>query len=213
MARKIRVNITAQQVQEDLEKYRQRALDLGATDSKIITTDAVVIDERVLAKCVYPKCSRYGTNANCPPYAMPVGQVRKIVEGFRYAIFIKLEIPSTDIAGTEARDKRLTAPARNKVQEIVAKIEAEAYFDGYYLALGFACGSCKTVFCPDQDCSALIPGQSCRAPLKARSSMEAVGMDAFLMAARVGWDVYPIGASLSPSEVSHGVRLGLVLIH
>jgi predicted metal-binding protein len=204
MVRKIEVHITGQQLEEDLEKYGQRALELGAHDAKIITTDMVVIDERVLAKCVYPKCDRYGTNANCPPYAMPPEQVRKIVRNFHHAVFLKLEVPSTDIAGIEAKDKNLTVPARNKMQEIVAKIEAEAFFDGYHLALGFACGSCKSVFCPDKRCSALIPGRSCRFPLKARASMEAVGMDAFLMAARVGWEVYPIGVSLSPSEVPYG---------
>src|SRR3990170_2243324 len=104
MVRKIEVSITHQQLQEDLEKYRQKAMDIGAHDAKIITTDMVVIDERVLAKCVYPKCSRYGSNANCPPYAMPLEQVRKIVKNFHYAIFIKLEVPSTDIAGPEVVD-------------------------------------------------------------------------------------------------------------
>ncbi len=213
MVRKIEVNITDQQLEEDLEKYRQRALELGAHDVKIITTDMVLIDERVLAKCVYPKCHRYGTNANCPPYAMPPEQVRRIVGNFHHAVFLKLEVPSADMAGTEARDKDLTVPARYKMQEIVAKIEAEAFFDGYHLALGFACGCCKSAFCPDKMCSALIPGKSCRFPLKARASMEAVGMDAFLMAAKVGWEVYPIGASVLPSEVPYGVRLGLVLIY
>jgi hypothetical protein len=33
------------------------------------------------------------------------------------------------------------------------------------------------------------------------------------MAAKVGWDVYPIGGSISPSEVPHGTKLGLVLIY
>ncbi len=66
MARKIMEKIPEGQLQNDLEKYRERALELGATDAKVIPTDAVVIDERVLAKCTYPKCPGYGTNANCP---------------------------------------------------------------------------------------------------------------------------------------------------
>ncbi len=43
--------------------------------------------------------------------------------------------------------------------------------------------------------------------------MEAVGMDAFMMATKVGWDVYPIGVSISPTEIPHGTMLGLVLIY
>ena len=213
MVRKIVERVPEEMLQQDLEKYRQRAVELGATDAKIITTDMVVIDERVLAKCIYPKCPSYGTSVNCPPYAMSVDLARKVVNNFQHAIFAKLEVPSEEIAGPEARDRNLQVPWRRKIAEIVSKIEAEAFFDGYHLALAFAGGPCKGIFCPDTECSALIPGQPCRYPLRARSAMEAVGMDAFTMAVKVGWDIYPIGASLLPSEVPYGTRLGLVLIY
>ena len=213
MVRKILKTIPDEQVQKDLEKYRQRALELGATDAKVIATDMVVIDERVRAKCIYPKCHHYGTNANCPPHAIDLEQTRKIVKNFRHAIFTKLEVPSEELAGTEARDKGLMIPGNRKLHEIVSKIESEAFFDGYHLALAFASGPCRDVFCPDIECSALVPGQPCRHSLKARSPMEGVGMDAYTMAATVGWDIYPIGESLSPSEVPFGAILGLVLIH
>jgi predicted metal-binding protein len=212
MVRKIVERVPDEQLQKDLEKYRQRALKLGATDAKIITTDNVVIDERVLAKCTYPKCPGYGTNLNCPPYAMDLDLVRKVVNNFRYAIFAKVDVPSEEIAGPEARDKTLYATWRRKINEIISKIEAEAFSDGYYLALAFGSGPCKSIFCPDNDCSALVPGQPCRHPLKARSSMEGVGMDVFAMATKVGWDIYPIGEATLPSEVPCGLRLALVFI-
>lgn len=213
MVRKILERVPDNMLQQDLEKYRQRALELGVTDAKIISTDMILIDDRVRAKCIYPKCPRYGTNANCPPYAMELELVRKTVNSFQYAIFMKTEIPSKLVAGPEARDKVLFAPSARKNHEIVSKIEAEAFFDGYHLALGFAGGSCKRLFCPDTECTALLPGQPCRYPLKARASMEGVGMNAFTMAAKVGWDIYPIGASISPEEVPHALRLGIVLIY
>ena len=213
MVRKIVEKIPNEVLLQDLEKYRQRALELGATDAKIITTDMILIDERVRAKCIYPKCSRYGTNVNCPPYAMELDQVRKVVNNYRYAIFVKLDVPSEEEAGVEARERRLFVRGIAKLHEIVSKIEAEAFYDGYHLALGFASGSCKSAFCPDTDCSALVPGQPCRHPLRARASVEGVGMDAFTMAAKVGWDMYPIGASISPEDVPQGTKLGLVLIY
>jgi len=43
--------------------------------------------------------------------------------------------------------------------------------------------------------------------------MEAVGMDAFTMATKFGWEIYPIGRSTSPEEVPYGLMLGLVLIY
>jgi len=213
MARKILEKVHDELLQQDLERYRQKALDLGATDAKIITTDKVLIDERVLAKCTYPKCSGYGTNANCPPYAMSLDQVRKVINKFRYSIFIKLEVPPEHTAGREAIEKNLINPYRRKLSEIVAKIEAQAFYDGYHLALGFASGSCKNLFCPDIDCRAIVPGQGCPHRLKARSPMEAVGMDVYTMAAKVCWDIYPIGDATLPSAVPYGLRLGIVFIY
>ncbi len=212
MVRKIVERVPDKQLQEDLEKYRQRALELGATDAKIITTDNVVIDERVLAKCTYPKCPGYGTNLNCPPYAMDLDLGRKVENNFRYEVFAKVDVPSEEIAGPEARDKNLVAPWRIKMNEIISKIEAEAFYDGYHLALAFGSGSCKSILCPKVECSALVPGQPCRYPLKARSPMEGVGMDVYTMATKVGWNIYPMGEATLPSEVPYGLRLALVLI-
>jgi hypothetical protein len=42
--------------------------------------------------------------------------------------------------------------------------------------------------------------------------MEAVGIDVMGLAAKVGVDVYPIGASVSSSDVPHGMRFGIVFI-
>ena len=206
MVRKIVGRVSGDVLQQDLEKYKGSALELGATDAKVVTSDMVLIDERVRAKCVYPTCSHYGTSVHCPPYAMDLGEVRKIVSNFHYALFIKQVLPVDS-------DKWLPSHSQLHFFEIISKIEVAAFYDGYYLAMGFAGGSCKSAFCPDEECSALLPGQGCRQYLKARSAMEAVGMDVFTMTAKVGWDIYPIGPSLSPSEVPHGVRLGLVFIY
>ncbi len=213
MLRKIVEKVPDEVLQHDLEKYRQRAIELEATDAKIITTDMVMIDERVRAKCIYPKCGNYGTNASCPPHAMELDLVRKIVNNFQYAIFIMLKVTSEEVAGPEARKKRLSIPSLVKMYEIVSKIEAEAYYDGYYLALAFSSGACKSAFCHDIECSALVPGQSCRHSLRARGCMSGAGMDATIMATKVGWDIYPIGVSTDPSSVPHGIKVGIVFIY
>lgn len=213
MLRKIAEKVSDEQLQKDLEKYRNRAFELGATNAEIITTDMVLVDERVRTKCMIPRCHRYGSCANCPPYSMDTEQTKKVVSNYRYALFTRIERPSEEMAGVEAKSKRLYIRCYRKTYELVSQIESEAFYDGYYLAMGFACGSCKSVFCPNIDCTALTPGGVCRQPLKARPSMEAVGINAFAMAAKMGWDIYPIGASISPSQVPKGSSLGLVLIY
>ena len=212
MVRKIVEKVPDDVLKHDLEKYRQRALELGATDAKIITTDMIVIDEKVRAKCIWPRCTEYGTSVNCPPYTMDVDQTKKIVNNFRYAIFTKMHLPPKALVGPESDSKMLRVRSEMKEYKIISEIEAEAFYDGYYLALGFAAGSCK-IMCPNTECSALIPGQACRHHYKSRPSMEGVGMDVFLMATKVGWDIYPIGISTLPSEAPHALLLGLVLIY
>lgn len=213
MARKILERMPESQLQADLEKYRQRAIELGATDAKIISADDVVIDERVVAKCIYPKCPGYGTNANCPPYAMTPDETRKLVDNFSHAIFVKVDVPVKHIAGKEAIDKQLAYPYRMKLLEIISKLEAEAFHDGYHLALAYGSGSCKRLLCPNKECDVLVPGNSCPHRLRARSPMEAVGMDVYTMSTKAGWDIYPIGDATATSEVPNAQLLGIVFIY
>ncbi|HEY5959219.1 MAG TPA: DUF2284 domain-containing protein [Polyangiaceae bacterium] len=197
----------------DMERYRGLAIEtLGATDARIITTDAVLIDERVRMKCSYPKCTFNGTNAHCPPHAPDLEEMRRVVSKYRYALFTRIEVPADEFAGP--------AMARNGskrgfmlTHELVSKLESTAFYDGYHFAMGFACGACKSVFCPTEPCAALVVAGTCRHPARARPSMECAGMDVFTMAARVGWDVYPIGGSARPSEIPCAASYGLVLIH
>ncbi|HDL64365.1 MAG TPA: DUF2284 domain-containing protein [Proteobacteria bacterium] len=205
MAKIVKVKVSSEVLLQDMEKFRQRAIEIGATDAKIITTDMVIIDERVRAKCTYPKCDFYGTNANCPPHAMDLDQVRKLVESYRYAIFTMLRCGTREII-------KETNQVQAKNYEIVGRLEAEAFYEGYHLALAFGGGPCKQLWCPDQDC-AVLQGHSCRVRLKSRSSMEGEGMDAFSMAINAGWEIYPIGTNMDPKEAPYGTKLGIVFIY
>lgn len=212
MVRKFVGKVSDEELQKDLERYRKMAIELGASDAKVITTDMVIVDERVRAKCMYPKCSNYGTSLNCPPHTPDVEYIRRIVGSYRYAILFKLEVPAEETVTHDADRGDSGKPYGLKRHEIVAKLEAEAFYDGYHLALGFGGGSCKEYYCPSLKCSGL-EGKGCRAPLKARSAMEAVGIDVYTLATRVGWDIYPIGKRTRSSEIPFGLKLGIIFIY
>ena len=197
----------------NLEKYCRLAIESGASDAKIIKSDQVIIEHRVVAKCQIPKCDSYGTNINCPPHTPSPQEMKIIVGEYKYAIFIRLILPSEEMT-TYGKTSGLKGTTGNplKIFEIVSKVESEAYYDGYCFAMGFGGGGCKRAFCRDAECNAMTPGKGCRHGLKSRPSMEAVGMSAFTMATAAGWDIYPIGKSTNPDEVPYGSRLGLVLI-
>lgn len=99
-----------------------------------------------------------------------------------------------------------------KVFEIVSAIESVAFYDGYYLSVGFAAGSCKSTYCYKVDCS-VLKNERCRHELKVRPSMEAVGIDAYKLATNVGWDMYPIGSDCDFRDIPKSSLLGLILIY
>ena len=45
MVPKIKAEVREDLLQNDLKKYRQRAIELGSTDARVITTGDVIIDE------------------------------------------------------------------------------------------------------------------------------------------------------------------------
>jgi hypothetical protein len=49
-------------------------------------------------------------------------------------------------------------------------------------------------------------------PLKARPSMEGVGMDVYGLVTRAGWEIYPIYRSVVPKEVPRALSVGAVFI-
>ena len=202
---------TQEELLKDLQEYRDKAIALGAIDAKVITTDQIIIDDRVRMKCLNPTCRGYGTNLHCPPYMPDLDHMRRLVKQYKYALFIMLRVPSSEVAGPHVREKRTSRASGMKIDEIVSKIESVAFYDGHHLAIGFAAG-CKGLWCPDQECAAIKPGGSCRNPLRSRAGMDAAGMDAYTMASKVGWDIYPIGEGAKTEDVPHGTRLGLVLI-
>lgn len=211
--RRILDSIPAPMIKQDLERYRAMAIELGAEHAVIISTEAIVIDERVRAKCLYPKCSNYGTNINCPPFAPALSFIRRLIENYHHAILFSVKGKPNDFI--RPQEKRRTDGNRQTkylLNRICSEIESRAFYDGYHLSLAFGQGPCKSFWCPDQPCSALQPGKGCRFPLKSRSSMEAVGMDVFTMATRMGWEIYPCGDRVDIHQIPHVLLVGIILI-
>ena len=200
----VRESVSAEQFAFDLEKYRLLALELGATDARVIRAEDITIDERVRGKCRYPTCPSYNTNMNCPPYTMQIDEFRKLVSRYSNAIFFKIDIRSRNLEDH-------TRATRQTITDIVWKLESAAFYDGYYLATGFGGTNCKDIFCPTIECAA-IAGKGCRHPYKARPGMHGLGIDAFRMAARIGWDLYPLGSSADGTSVPFMTTMGLVLV-
>lgn len=208
---RITVDRQAARLPQDLEKYRQRALDLGATQAKIISAQEIVVDDRVPLKCQIPRCFGYGAGAHCPPHTLKPAELREILRLYEWAILMIKEVPPEIIVRDKATIKE-RVNAYQQMFKIVSELESLAFYDGHYLAFGFGAGSCRHTFCGQQENCQAFEGKRCRFPLLARPSMEAVGIDVYKMVAQAGWDIYPIGSGAKPGDIPKGILAGIVIV-
>jgi predicted metal-binding protein len=195
---------------KDLERYKEKAFELGAANVEIMKTEKIPVDERVPLKCQIPRCFGYGTSVHCPPYAMKPDELRKHLRNYQWAIFFIRNLP-TELLLKEATDKERIV-AFQSIYEIVKSIESMAFYEGHYLAFGLGAGSCRRTFCGQHETCSALEGKSCRFGLVARPSMEAVGIDVYKMTAEVGWDIYPIGSHANAEKTPTSVLAGLVAV-
>jgi predicted metal-binding protein len=206
-----------------LEHLRQTAVKRGASDAVVISSSDVIIDPRVRFKCMIPKCYMSGNCAHCPPHGLSTQEVRDIVSRFDAGVFFRVKVKNSIIAAKDLHqavedgvaDKNgnlLNLGAHYILVFTIVKVLQKRAREAGYMTHGFAAGNCRDPFCLLQPvCQNLMTGKGCRNPELSSYSMESCGMDVYRMAARVGWDQYPIGGSCEPDCVPQGSLMGLVL--
>ena len=208
---KITVDMQAGRLAQDLERYVQKALELGATHAAVIKAKEIPVDERVTLKCQIPRCFGYGAGAHCPPNTMKPAELRDILKKYHWAVVFTMDVPPEVIVRNKATIKE-RVEAYQKIYKMVSEVESLAFYDGHYLAFGFGAGSCRHTFCGQQESCQALEGKRCRFSLLARPSMEAVGIDVYKMVASLGWDIYPVGSGAKPGEFPTGTLAGLVIV-
>lgn len=174
----------------DFDFLRKRALELGASDAKVIPASSVIVEERVVLKCKVG-CPNYGKTLACPPYTPSVEQFRKIVGEYSYALFMKFKSKAEadmDLQNNLSKSETETKLS-NEVKEKTAKfwaqwkedkktilksvvtLEKEAMRKGYSLAIAFVSGHCQLC----EKCN--LESKICIHPELARLSEDAVGVN------------------------------------
>ncbi len=197
--------------QKDLEALVQAAEKAGPavaekagrtaqSEAKIISVDKIVVDERVRWKCIIPICFGYGSSPNCPPHSPTAEEMRRIVSGYEYGIFLRYMPPVSDHVYPDFIAKG--GMNVNELNEVVSIVETEAQYQGYPLAMGFKGGPCCLcgLFSPEwleeffegktPGRCPVFQGKTCHHYLQARPALEACSVDVFATARNVGWDTY-----------------------
>jgi len=200
-------------LKKDLQNYLAFAREVGATDGKIIPAKWIRFDERVRIKCEIPRCYLYGSSPNCPPRTPDVEIMRKTMKKYKWAVVVKYDVPRLEDFVDQKKWLKGHEKHQRKIHNIVSAVESVAFNDGYYFAVGFSAGGCKTVLCSGLFCQVLDSGR-CRFPLKARPSMEGVGIDVYNLVTKIGWDIYPIASKYAdPDSIKCAISVGIIFIN
>jgi predicted metal-binding protein len=156
----------------------EKAKEMGASSAKLISTKDVFVEDYVRIKCQYG-CRMYGIRLTCPPYTPTPEETRKWLKNYSKALLIEFK-------NLKNREDL------SRVHEIGVALERDAFLSGFYRALVLVSGPCR--YC--KPCVAeraknrgSLSKADCVYPLKARPSMEAVGIDVYKTARKAGFSI------------------------
>ena len=184
-------------IEEHLQALCANATVYGAGKVTPVPVQNIVIDPRVNFKCRVPLCKNYGRSHICPPLVMSAEEFSKVLARYSYGILVQISLPAQEL-GPDRERKALDQV--KKLNDIIAKLERDAFLFGYRFAAGLGGGPCPLC----EECSAIV-GEDCRFPFQARPSMEALGIDVIKTAENAGMPI-----DLPPKETY--LWTGLVLI-
>ena len=199
----------------EFDFLRTLALNLGATEARVIPAGAVVVENRVVLKCRIG-CDDYGKKLTCPPFVPKVDEFRKMLKDYKYALIVKFKSPAEadkDVSrnllrsqydSTISRDLREKASKfwsdwkNDKKRILLAALELEkaAFNKGYTFAVGFTSGSCGLC----EKCN--VEAGICLHPTMARCPEHAVGVNMKKTAEKAGMPIsFPIKGKPEPTAL------------
>jgi len=146
----------------EISRFCDLAVQLGAVDPKVIRTDQVVVRNWTRWKCQFG-CSSYGKSLKCPPHTPTPEETRALLKEYEFALLYRSK-PSNP-------------------QALAVELERRIFLEGYHAALGFTAGPCGLC----EECN--IEGGYCLKPLESRPSMESCGISVFETARNAGYDI------------------------
>jgi predicted metal-binding protein len=97
-----------------LTHLKQEAMRFGATDSAVISSGDIRVDNCLAALCNGEyTCPNYGLAASCPPHVEGPEQFKKWQEKSRYSITVKIELPASVMFSDGRKEIMMLLPCRH----------------------------------------------------------------------------------------------------
>jgi predicted metal-binding protein len=154
---------------DDLTRWCERAVALGADTVTTMRAQDVVVAEWVRMKCLYG-CDDGGKYRTCPPNAPSLDQIKRVVGEFERAILLEVG----PLSGAEKSDDE-----SRRLNDAGLAMERELFLAGFHKAWLMGAGPCDI-------CGACTRGEDCPTPERARPSMEGCGLDVYATARNAG---------------------------
>ena len=193
---------------------KKSALELGAIDAKIVSTDSVFVEDRVTLKC--RGCVGYGKKLTCPPHVPKPEEFRRILGEYSQALLVKFKSPAeADDEVVRSIYKYWLDPAAPKdkkeqaskfwedyfnysknIHMAMLELEKQAFNEGYTFAVAFVNGSCRLC----EKCN--LEKGICLHPNMARIPEHAVGINMKKTAEAAGMALkFPIKVNPEPMAI------------
>lgn len=154
-----------------------------------IDSKDLIFEERVKMSCFY--CARYNNNWKCPPKIPPIDYEKMLAE-YEHSAMVWLKMPVTP---ETLEDVRVESSVT--LHKALLEMERLFFHKNNSTCLSFIGGSCKL-------CKNGCGKDRCSNPYKARSPVEAIGVNIIKSAQKYGVEIeFPIQSDL--------MRIGLLL--
>ena len=147
---------------DELSRFCNLAIKLGAVSPKVIRADQVVVRNWTRWKCQFG-CNSYGRSLKCPPYTPTPEETRALLKEYEFGLLFRSRPSDLD--------------------SLTVELERQIFLEGYHAALAFTAGSCRLC----EKCN--IEGGYCIKPLESRPSMESCGISVFETARNAGYEI------------------------
>jgi|SRR3989339_201366 len=169
----------------DLKKYSDHALKLGATSVKEINPSSVVTAAWVRLKCQFG-CGGYNSSYCCPPHTPTPEETRRVLDCYNRALLFHIELLTSMEKGKSLK----------KFFQMLIDLEGDLFKDGYYKAFVYLSGPCRQC----KECGKAT-GISCNHGDRARPSMEGCGIDVFQTARNNGCHIQTLRLETDPRNI------------
>jgi len=162
----------------DVQLVEEQARKLGL-DLRLEFDPALLVPaERIRSYCIQNRCGSYNANHMCPPRVGSLEEVEAALQGFSQGVLMQLSRPM-DVAN----DREGVIRTKLEFHRLMLRLERRLKKRGVAHLWGLIGGNCELC----RTCTA-VEDKPCRHPEKARTSLEAIGVDVVGLLERLGLD-------------------------